>query len=162
MLQAAEQLQVARQKTQFWIIGAIDAGNPSAVDAALVQRYHDQGAIRYWGTSDEVRERIREADAVVLPSYREGLPRVMLESLAMAKPVVTTDVAGCRETVNDGENGYLVPAKDTQRLFEALLKMRDLPAAERQRMGAAGRAMALEAFDERIIIQHYVDILEGL
>lgn len=162
LLLAAERLQAARPKTQFWVVGAIDEGNPSAVKAELVQRYHEQGAIHYWGTSDAVRERIREADVVVLPSYREGLPRVMLESLSMAKPVVTTDVAGCRETVEDGHNGYLVPAKDTDGLFEALLKMRDLPEAERARMGAAGRALALQEFDERIIVQHYLDLLEGL
>lgn len=162
LLHAAEQLQAARQNTQFWIVGAIDEGNPSAIDAELVQRYHQQGAIHYWGTSDAVREHIRDADAVVLPSYREGLPRVMLESLAMAKPVIATDVAGCRETVKEGENGYLVPAKATEPLFQALLKMRDLPEAERERMGKAGRALALREFDERIIIQHYLDWLHSL
>lgn len=162
LLDAAERLQAARRKTTFWVVGAIDEGNPSAVDQALVQRYHDQGAIHYWGTSNDVRGRIREADVVVLPSYREGLPRVMLESLAMAKPVITTDVAGCRETVEDGKNGYCVPAKDSERLLEALLQMRDLPEAERERMGAAGRALALQEFDERIIIQHYLNLLKKM
>lgn len=162
LLHAAERLQAARQKTQFWVVGAIDEGNPSAVDAALVQRYHEQGVIHYWGTSNAVRERIGEADVVVLPSYREGLPRVMLESLSMAKPVITTDVAGCRETVEDGKNGYLVPAKDADSLYEALLRMRDLPEAARRRMGEAGRALALQEFDERIIVQHYLDVLSNL
>ena len=162
LLEAAEQLQTARANTAFWVVGAIDAGNPSAVDAALVQRYHEQQAIHYWGTSNDVRSLIREADAVVLPSYREGLPRVMLESLAMAKPVITTDVAGCRETVVHGHNGYCVPAKDSDRLLEALLQLRDSTPKEREGMGQAGRALALEEFDERTIIQHYLELLRQL
>ena len=162
LLEAAEQLQTAREQTVFWVVGAIDEGNPSAVDAALVQRYHDQGAIHYWGTSNDVRSLIREADAVVLPSYREGLPRVMLESLAMAKPVITTEAAGCRETVIEGKNGYCIPVKDANRLLQALLQMRDLPETTRQDMGAVGRNMALTEFDEQIIIQRYLELLQGL
>jgi glycosyltransferase involved in cell wall biosynthesis len=162
LLQAAEKLQAARANTVFWIVGGIDEGNPSAIQRDLLERYEAQGAVDYLGRSSDVRSIMQQADAVVLPSYREGLPRVMLESLAMGKPIITTDVAGCRETIREGENGFCVPAEDSTALFEALLKMRDLSVQERQKMGAVGRRMALEEFDEKIIVQHYLQQLEEL
>lgn len=162
LLQAAEKLQAARANTVFWVVGGIDEGNPSAIQKDLLDYYEQEGAIKYLGRSSDVRAIMREADAVVLPSYREGLPRVMLESLAMGKPVITTDVAGCRETIKDGENGFCIPAQDDMALFEALVKMRDLSAEERQAMGAVGRTMALEEFDEQIIVSHYLKELDVL
>ncbi len=162
LLQAAEKLQAARANTEFWIVGGIDEGNPSAIQKDLLERYEAQEAVKYLGRSSDVRAIMQQADAVVLPSYREGLPRVMLESLAMGKPIITTDVAGCRETIRDGENGYRIPAEDSTALFEALVKMRDLSVQDRQAMGAVGRKMALAEFDERIIVQHYLDELATL
>lgn len=162
LLQAAEKLQAARANTVFWIVGGIDEGNPSAIQKELLEQYEEQGAVKYLGRSSDVRSIMQQADAVVLPSYREGLPRVMLESLAMGKPIITTDVAGCRETIRDGKNGFCVPAQDSTALFEALIKMRDLSLQERQVMGAVGREMALEEFDERIIVGHYLEKLKQL
>jgi glycosyltransferase involved in cell wall biosynthesis len=162
LLQAAEKLQAARENTTFWIVGGIDEGNPSAIQKDLLDYYEQQGAIKYLGQSSDVRSIMREADVVVLPSYREGLPRVMLESLAMGKPIITTDAAGCRETIRDGENGFCIPVRDDRALFEALVKMRDLSAEQRQAMGAVGRTMALEEFDEQIIVGHYLKELAVL
>lgn len=160
LLQAAEKLQAARVNTAVWIVGGIDEGNPSAIQKDLLQKYEEQGAVQYLGKSSDVRSIMQQADAVVLPSYREGLPRVMLESLAMGKPIITTDVAGCRETIKEGENGFCVSAENSTALFEAMVKMRDLPEQERQAMGAVGRKMALEEFDEQIIVGHYLKELE--
>lgn len=162
LLQAAEKLQEARVNTTFWMVGGIDEGNPSAIQKDLLERYEKEGAVEYLGRSSDVRSIMQQADAVVLPSYREGLPRVMLESLAMGKPIITTDVAGCRETIKDGENGFKIPAEDSAALFEALIKMRDLSVQDRQAMGAVGRKMALEEFDEQIIVGHYLDELKVL
>ncbi len=162
LLLAAQQLQQKHPKTEFWLVGAIDQQNPSAIDAQLVEKYHQKGIINYLGQSNDVRSIMQNADVVVLPSYREGLPRVMLESLAMAKPIVTTDVAGCREVIQDGKNGYKVPAKDADALAKALCNMYELSPNERQAMGAVGRKIALEEFDEKAIINRYFEELKRL
>lgn len=162
LLEAAKQCKVQHPQTEFWIVGKIDQDNPSAVDEATVQEYQKAGIINYLGPSNDVRSIMRNADCVVLPSYREGLPRVMLEGLAMGKPLITTDTAGCRETVKDGYNGYIVPSKDAGALANALQKMYTLSAEKREEMGKRGREMAVQEFDEKIIIQHYLDIIDRL
>ncbi|MCH2042654.1 MAG: glycosyltransferase family 4 protein [Saprospiraceae bacterium] len=162
LLSAAKQCKIQYPETEFWIVGKIDRDNPSAVDEATIQEYHQAGIINYLGESNNVRSIMRNADCVVLPSYREGLPRVMLEGLAMGKPLITTDTAGCRETVKDGYNGYMVPVKDAEALAQALQKMCTLPKEQRQEMGIRGREMAVQEFDEKIIIKHYLDIIERL
>ena len=112
--------------------------------------------------SSDVRSVIQNADVVVLPSYREGLPRVMLESLAMAKPVITTDVPGCREIIRDQENGFMVPVKDAGKLAKAMIEMYKLSNEQRIAMGIAGREMALKDFDERAIIKRYSEEIENI
>ena len=144
------------------MVGAIDEGNPSAIERSVVEAQEANGTVKYLGVSSDVRSIMQKADAVVLPSYREGLPRVMLESLAMAKPVITTDVAGCRETVVNTKNGYLVAAEDANELAEAMLRMVNLSPEERQAMGAVGRTMALQEFDEQAIIKRYFEEIEAL
>lgn len=162
LFEAAKRLKASNKKVELWIVGGIDEGNPSAIQKEDVSVLVDSGVINYIGHSNDVRSIMQEADAVVLPSYREGLPRVMLESLSMAKPVITTDAPGCKETVVDGENGYLVPAKDSNALFLAMVKMLEKTPEERQEMGAKGREMALERFDEQAIIKTYFQHLEAM
>lgn len=161
-LEAAKTIKAGNPKTEFWIVGALDNDNPSAISPDMVNDYHEKGIINYIGQSSDVRSIMQNSDVVVLPSYREGLPRVMLEGLAMEKPLITTDTAGCRETVEDGENGYLVPIKDKEALTEAIQKMLDLSIEQRAEMGAKGRALALKEFDEKAIIQRYFEELDKL
>lgn len=160
LFEAARAVKEQMDKVEIWVVGAIDDGNPSAIDRAIVEREEEAGTINYLGTSSDVRSIMQHADAVVLPSYREGLPRVMLESLAMAKPVITTDVPGCRETVVNTKNGYLISVEDAKELTSAMLKMANLSSEERQAMGAVGREMALKEFDEQAIIKRYFEELE--
>lgn len=162
LLQAAEDIKKSFPKAAFWVVGAIDKDNPSCIDASLIEDYQKKGIVRYLGVSNKVKDIVQDCDVVVLPSYREGLPRVMLEALSMAKPVITTDTAGCRETVLHGENGYMVPVKDAHKLEEAMRKMLEHDAQELEEMGQKGRAMALQEFDEKIIIQQYFNILNDL
>ena len=162
LFEAAKRLKASDKKVELWVVGGIDEGNPSAIQKEEVSVLVDSGVINYIGHSNDVRSIMQEADAVVLPSYREGLPRVMLESLSMAKPVITTDAPGCKETVVHGENGYLVPTKDSNALFLAMLKMLEKTPEERQEMGAKGRQMALERFDEQAIIKTYFQHLEAM
>ncbi len=162
LLEAAAKIKAKHSKVAFWMVGALDQDNPSCISKDLLKTYEDKGIIRYFGQSDKVREIMRDADVVVLPSYREGLPRVMLEALSMAKPVITTEAAGCRETVQDGENGYMVPIKDAEALAEAMEKMLQHSPKELQQMGNVGRAMALAQFDEQIIVQQYLKEIEQM
>lgn len=162
LFQAAKILKSKQPKTEIWVVGAIDKDNPSAISQELVDEYVHQNIIQYLGRSEDVRSIIKEADVVVLPSYREGLPRVMLESLSMSKPVITTDAPGCKETVKDGINGYMVPVADAQKFAEAMLKITELPADKLLKMGEEGRKMALEEFDEQVIIRHYLNIIGQL
>ena len=101
----------------------------------------------------------RGASAIVLPSYREGLPRSLLEGAAMGRPLIATDVPGCRELVDDGVNGFLCAARDSRSLAQAMKRFAALPEGERAAMGAASRRKAEERFDERIVVDAYLDAL---
>lgn len=160
LLTAAEILKNKYPKTEIWVVGGIDEGNPSAIEKSVVDEKHNAGIINYLGSSSDVRSIMQNADVVVLPSYREGLPRVMLESVAMAKPIITTDTAGCRDMVQGNENGFLVPVKDAHALAQAMILMYELSPSERQKMGEIGRKMALEQFDEQAIIKRYFEEIE--
>lgn len=162
LFEAAQEFKKKCPETEIWVVGAIDDGNPSAVAKAGVEAQEANGTIRYWGVSKDVRSIMQEADVVVLPSYREGLPRVMLESLAMGKPIITTDTAGCRETIQDTQNGFLVPVKDAKALADAMFRMYQLTEEERQNMGKVGREMALKEFDEQAIIKRYFEEIEAM
>jgi glycosyltransferase involved in cell wall biosynthesis len=100
-------------------------------------------------------------DVMVLPSYREGLPRSLIEAAAAGLPIVTTDVPGCREVVEDGVNGFLVPARSSSKLADALRKLINDPALAAE-MGSAGRLRALEKFDERLIFDKTVAVYREL
>ena len=155
-LEAAAKLKAKHPLMDFYLVGALDEGNPSALDPALLAEYEAKGIVRYMGPSEDVRSWIARCEVLVLPSYREGLPRVMLEGMAMAKPLITTDAPGCRATVKHGENGLLVPIKDAESLAEAMSRLFLAPPELRQAMGQAGRARALAEFDEQGIIKRYL------
>jgi glycosyltransferase involved in cell wall biosynthesis len=156
-LEAARAVAKVQPQCKFWLVGALDTENPSAINAAELASYAD--VVQYFGTSDAVADFIADADVVVLPSYREGLPRVMLEALSMARAVITTDAAGCRETVEDGKNGFMIPPQNTAALREAMLKMAALPPEKLAEMGNYGRQMAVDFFDKNVIIAQYLALI---
>ena len=162
LIEAARQLRTVYPSVRLHLVGAVDAGNPAAVAQAQLDEWTALEWVTYHGEVDDTRPFIRTAHVVVLPSYREGLPRVMLEAMAMARPTVTTDVPGCRDTVVEGETGFLTAVKNADSLREGLQQMIDLPRAERERMGLRGRKRAEEVFAEPIIIQHYLSALREL
>ena len=146
---------------RFVACGAPDAGNPSAIDAASLQRWTAEGLVEFPGHVDGIQQRLAEADVVVLPSYREGTPRVLIEAAAMGKPVIASDVPGCREVVAHGENGLLVPPRDAGALADAVRRvLADAP--RRAAMGRAGRALAVARFDERQVVRQTQDVYEEL
>lgn len=147
---------------KFVVIGSLDLENRATIEKETLELWLQNPNCTYLGSSNKIREVIAQTDVVVLPSYREGLPRVMLEALSMGKPVITTDTAGCRETVIDGHNGYLVQVKNAQDLADKMEKMLKHNEDELKLMGENGRKMALEKFDSRIINRKYVSLIESL
>jgi glycosyltransferase involved in cell wall biosynthesis len=127
-----------------------------------MEAWEEEGIVKYLGVSDEVQSVIAKADCVVLPSYREGLSRVLLEAASMAKPIITTDVAGCREVVDDGVNGYLCKEKDADSLAEQMEKMIRLSEEERKEMGGKGREKVMREFDESLVIQKYIKAIAAV
>ena len=144
---------------ELWLLGPIDMGNPSAVPESDVKEWEEEGIVKYLGVTSDVRGYICCADVVVLPSYKEGVPRSLIEAMALEKPIITTDTSGCRDTCRNGENGLLVPVKDEKVLSEAMVKMVEAGEDDRKRMGQRGRNIVLEEFDEKFIIQKYIELV---
>jgi len=142
---------------QFILVGDIDEGNPSSVDRIFL----NAGKVIWLGHRDDILELTAMSDIYVLPSYREGVPRTLLEAASMAKPIVTTNTVGCREVVKDGENGFLVPVQDSKSLakkIEYLLTHEN----ERKIMGENGRILAINEFDIKRIINQYLALYTSL
>lgn len=154
---AARQLRAEGRDIEFLLAGDPDPGNPAAVPEATVRGWVEEGALSWLGHVDDMPGLFRSVDAVVLPSYREGLPKGLIEAGACGLPLVTTDVPGCREVVSDGVDGLLVPVKDATALAGAIATLQDDPVL-RARLGAAARAKALAEFDERIVIERTVGV----
>ncbi len=145
--EAAKTLKTELPAARFQLLGKIDTDNPAHVERRVIERWVGEGSIEYLGEMEEVRNAIAESDVVVLPSYyREGVPKSLLEALAMGKPIITTDTPGCRETVSDTVNGLLIPPRDVRALTAAMRTLARQPDL-RLRMGRASRDMAVERFD---------------
>ena len=155
-IEAARRLRDEAPEVRCQLLGFADVENRTAISRHQVQEWVEEGVVDYLGHAADVRPFIAAADCIVLPSYREGMPRVLLEAAAMAKPLVATDVPGCRHLVQNGKNGFLCTVRDAQSLADTMLKMVRLPADERQRMGAFARSNVEEEFDERIVIDRYL------
>ncbi len=143
-------------KAECWILGELDDYNPATVKKDELLHWIDSGAIRYLGFKRDVRAFIQKSDCIVLPSYREGMPRINMEAAAMATPVITTDVAGCRETVIHGETGYLVPLKDHKALFNSMEKFLLISASQKLEMGRKGMDFAKQNFSATEIAAVYL------
>lgn len=158
-VEAARMVRVEKPDAKFWVAGNIDEEYPAAVTEKDLQVWIDEGIIDYKGFVHDVRDLIHQSSCVVLPSYREAIARALQEGMAMGRPVISTNVAGCREAVDHGENGFLVPVKNAKALADAMLHFLTLDEARRSEMGKHGRAKVLSQFDERIIAKDYMDIV---
>ena len=161
-VEAARLVKEQYPDTIFEVLGAFDEENPANVAKEKLAEWIENEIIDYLGSTKDVRNFIANADCVVLPSYREGLPRVILEAMAMAKPVITTDTAGCRETVISNKNGFLVPVKDAKALSKAMIEFCSLPPSEIESMSNVSRDQALNVFDDQIIANNYLKIIEKI
>jgi glycosyltransferase involved in cell wall biosynthesis len=162
---AARIVKKSFPQVSFLLIGGFEKNtrNPLNITPEEVSTW--QGIVEHLGVKDDVRPYIASADVVVLPSYREGTPRSLLEAAAMAKPLLATDVAGCREVVENGKNGFLCKPKDAQNLAEQMIRFLQLPFDALQTMGAYSRKKVESEFDEKLVFQAYQkaieEILEG-
>ncbi len=160
--EAARLLRRTHPGARFQLLGYLDVENGTAIPRASVEGWVKDGIIEYLGDTDDVRPFIAAADCVVLPSYREGTPRTLLEAAAMARPIVATDVPGCRDVVDAGVNGFLCAARDAQSLAAAMEKVIALAPAERAAMGAASRHLAETRYDEAIVIARYLEAIAAV
>jgi glycosyltransferase involved in cell wall biosynthesis len=145
-LDAAAQLHAEGTGVRCELVGPLEA-HPAAIDAARIERAVAAGAIVWHGAVRDVRPHLADCHVYVLPSYREGMPRTVLEAMAVGRPIITTDAPGCRETVEPGVNGALVPVADGDALYRELKRFAGLPRAELERMADASHAMAAAKFD---------------
>jgi len=158
---AARRLRDEGRAIQFLLAGDPDPGNPAAVPEATVREWVANGTVEWLGHVDDMPALFASVDMVVLPSYREGLPKGLIEAAACALPLVTTDVPGCRQVVTDGVDGLLVPARDGDALARAIARLQDDPELA-ARLGQAARAKALAEFDEKIVIERTMAVYREL
>ena len=145
---------------RFQLLGPLTAENRTAIDLPTVERWVEEGLVEYLGSTTDVRPYIARSGCVVLPSYREGAPRTLIEAGAMARPLITTNVPGCRSVVDDGVSGLLCEGKSAESLAAAVLRFLALPVSERRDMGLAARAKMAAEFDEAIVVKAYHDAIK--
>ena len=145
-IQAAARLRALHPDAQCHLVGPLDE-NPSALSPTELQAAVNSGVIHYHGASKDVRGFLRDCHVFVLPSYREGTPRSVLEAMSMGRPILTTDAPGCRETVVPGVNGFLVPVRDVAALTKLMVELCETPLPLLQGMGRASRELAEAKYD---------------
>jgi glycosyltransferase involved in cell wall biosynthesis len=163
LVDAARILRPAHE-ARFVLVGEPDPGNPSSIDASILQGWHDEGVVEWAGWRSDMEEVYRNAHVVTLPSMHEGIPTVLLEGAASGRPLVATTIPGCRAVVRDGRNGFLVPPNDPRALADALRRLIEDDSL-RRRMGDASREQVLSGFTNRDVdlatLDVYRDVLQS-
>ena len=159
LVESARILKNKGEKIRVRLVGAPDPENPASITEGQLHEWREEGLVEWSGYLDDVAAVWAQAHIAVLPSYREGMPKALLEAAACARPIITCDVPGCREIVRDGENGILVPAKDPSALAQAIIRLaRD--ATLRRQMGARGRQRVVHEFGEQTVIEKTLALYE--
>lgn len=159
---AIKRLKSQGLKVKFQILGAMDPEHRRGIKEQLVRKWIEEGAFEYLGTTDDVRNYIHAADCVVLPSYREGTPRTLLEAACSAKPIIATDVPGCNHVVENNVNGLLCKLKDEKDLAEKMAQMYALDDETLKNFGLRGRAKMEAQFGEELVINKYLSALKDI
>lgn len=161
-IEAIIQLQLKGIDARFQILGNKDPEHKRGIPEDVINNWIDKNIVEYLGSTDDVRPYIHQADCVVLPSYREGTPKSLLEAASSAKPIVATNVAGCTNIVSDNVNGLLCKIKDPTDLANKLETMTKLPKERLKEMGKNSRKIVEERFDEQIVIDSYMNTISSL
>lgn len=159
---AAEKIKKDTPNAQFFVLGSYyNGGNKSIeIDKHTINELHKNGIITYLGTTKNVIPFIEDMDCVVLPSYREGISNTLMEGASLAKPLITTDVPGCRELVDHTKNGYLCKVKSVDDLEEKMRMFIELPIEARKEMGRLGRDKMIASFNRQGVILEYTDFIK--
>jgi glycosyltransferase involved in cell wall biosynthesis len=160
-VEALRQLREQGRSIDALLAGTPDPGNPAAIPESTIRGWVDEGLLTWLGHVDDMVGLLGSVDIVALPSYREGLPRTLVEAAACGLPLITTDAPGCREVVSDGVDGLLVPVKDSKALARAIQRLQDDPMFARK-LGDAARIKARTQLDERIVIQRTIEVYAEL
>ena len=151
-ISAAHAVNQNYPKTEFILAGDLDKGNPSGISKEWMKDATSD-VVRWLGHVENVKEIMAKSDVAVLPTYyREGVPRSLIEAASSGLPIITTTIPGCREIVKDGENGYLIPPKDVEKLKQAMIMLIENPEL-REKFGKRGRQIVLEKFDQKFVIK---------
>lgn len=161
LVEALRQLRRAGLRFEFRCAGTADEGNPSAIRREDLDSWEREGIVHFLGHLDSIDEEICAADIVLLPSWREGVPKILLEGASAGKALLATDVPGCREVVEHGKTGWLVPARNPEALAEGLRILISDPAL-RLRLGSAAREKVVREFDQDLIHQKTSEIYDEL
>lgn len=159
--EAARMVRERHPTARFTMLGFVDVPNRTAVGKNDIDIWSKEGVIDYLPACEDVRPHIEAADCVVLPSYREGLPRALLEGAAMARPLIATNVPGCRDVIQDGVNGYSCVVRDAASLAEAMIQIIDAGSDRRRQMGREGRRMVEARFGQELVVQSYLEAVEA-
>ena len=157
---AARALRRRGVQARFVLVGEPDAENPASVPEHQLRAWQKEGAVEWWGRREDMPHILAQSHIVCLPSYREGLPKSLLEAASCGRPIVTTNVPGCREIVHDGDNGFLVEAHNATDLAEALAKLLANPEL-RQRMGQRGRELVISDFSQERTVAQVLALYRG-
>lgn len=157
-INAAKIVKEKYPKTRIQLLGYFDT-NPTAIKREEIQHYVNEGIIEYLGSTDDVRPYLEKCSVFVLPSYHEGTPKSVLEAMATARPIITTDAPGCRETVIDGVNGFLVPVKSVEKLAEKMIWMIE-HQKKAEEMGKEGRRICEDKFDVKKVNKVILDTMD--
>jgi glycosyltransferase involved in cell wall biosynthesis len=158
-VEAARSLRIALPNARFQLLGNLDPQNRTSITASELRSWIQEEIIEHFSEREDVRPLMREATAVVLPSYREGLSRALLEASAMAKPLVGTDVAGVRELVIEGVTGTICKPRDAESLASALERVAAMPRERLNELGANARLMVERAYEETLVSRAYLAVL---
>ena len=160
-VEAAEVLKGDGRNIRFVLAGMPDPGNPATIPESVLQEWHSRGVVEWLGHVDDMPRLLASVDIVTLPSYREGLPKSLIEAAACGRPLIATDVPGCRSVITDGVDGILVPVRDSRALASAIARLQDDPL-HAQRLGNAARLKAVAEYDDRIIVDRTLAVYEEL
>ena len=158
---AAKTLKQKGIRARFVLVGDSDPENPASISNTQLSEWHELGIVEWWGERSNMCEVLTQAHIVCLPSYREGLPKVLLEAASCSRPIIATDVPGCREIVHNGKNGILVPIKNSNSLTNAIKELIDNPE-KRKSMGVNGRRLVESEFSEEIVVSQTLKVYQEL
>lgn len=161
-VEAARQIKAERPNVRFQLLGEVGSENRSAISSGTLEGWVREGTVEYLGTTPDVRPVIEAATCVVLPSYREGAPRTLIEAAAMARPLIATDVPGCRAVVDHEKTGFLCAVRDADSLSVAIKRFLALTPEQRGEMGRAGRSKMEKEYDQRLVVRAYSEAIYKL